>query len=301
VTRFLRLGASLYMPATRDDLVAVANRQKYPFLRSAIFCTEDAVRADEVPCALENLRRLLGHLEPNGLMRFVRVRNPDVLDYLLQTEGVERLSGFVIPKATARTLEVCRPVFTSAHHFDVMLTLETLDVFDPGAMAGLRDLLLTAPFRDRILSLRIGGNDLFSLLEMRRPRGCSVYETPLAATINQLVTTFRPHGFNLTAPVFEYLGRDNILAREVRRDLAHGLFGKTAIHPRQVPLIEARYRTSRSELEMAARVLDESAPAVFRLHDTMCEPATHRRWASLVVERARLYGVRESLGVRRGG
>ena len=49
----------------------------------------------------------------------------------------------------------------------------------------------------------------------------------------------------------------------------------------------------RRPLEMAERILEGSAPAVFRLHDAMCEPATHRRWAEQLCERARLYGVRE--------
>jgi citrate lyase beta subunit len=82
-----------------------------------------------------------------------------------------------------------------------------------------------------------------------------------------------------------------MLVREVKNDLSCGLFGKTAIHPRQVPLIEEQYRITPSELQMAEHLLDESAPAVFRLCESMCEPATHRRWAALVLERARLYGM----------
>jgi citrate lyase beta subunit len=91
--------------------------------------------------------------------------------------------------------------------------------------------------------------------------------------------------------VFELLDRPRLLAREVRRDLACGLFGKTAVHPAQVPVIEACYAVRAEELEAAERILDASAPAVFRLHGAMCEPATHRGWATAVRERARLYGV----------
>src|SRR5262245_25168395 len=298
MTRFLQLGASLYVPATRDDLALIANRRKYPFLRSVIFCTEDAIREADVPRALDNLQRLLWHLEPVELLRFVRVRNPAVLRSLLQIEGVERLSGFVLPKVTPANLEDYLPAFTSGHDFDVMLTLETVEVFDPGQMIELRQLLLHPPYRDRVLSLRIGGNDLFNVLGMRRPRGRELYRTPLGTTIDTLVTTYRPFGFSLTAPVFEYLDQEKVLLREVRSDLAHGLFGKTAIHPRQVPLIESQYRVKASDLHMAERILDETAPAVFRLHGAMCEPATHRRWAMLTLARARLYGTHEPLRSR---
>ena len=55
-------------------------------------------------------------------------------------------------------------------------------------------------------------------------------------------------------------------------------------------MIEALYRLSRNDYETAA-VLAADAVAVFRLHDTFCEPATHRRWAAGVLERARVFGV----------
>src|SRR5689334_7525 len=101
----LQLGASLYVPAVRDDLAAIAHRRKYPFLRSVIFCTEDAVRSDDLMHALNNLRLLLSQLEPSDLLRFVRVRNPLVLHALLEMDGVERLTGFVLPKVTRHNLE----------------------------------------------------------------------------------------------------------------------------------------------------------------------------------------------------
>src|SRR5262245_50009388 len=197
MTRFLQLGASLYVPCTRGDLALIANRRKYPHLRSVIFCTEDAVRADDLSRALDNLQTLLRHLEPADLRRFVRVRNPAVLRAVLQMDGVERPSGFVLPKVTRHNLQQYRPAWATPHRFDLMLTLETVEVFDPGEMTALRELLLQPPLCERVLSLRIGGNDLFNLLGMRRPRGLTVYQTPLGPTISQLVTTFRPHGFNL--------------------------------------------------------------------------------------------------------
>lgn len=293
MNRYLQLGASLYVPATRDELPAIANLQKYPFLRSVIFCTEDAVRPEELPVALRNIQTLLHRLDQVDLLRFVRVRSPGVLRTVLAMDGADQLSGFVFPKITRRNVAQYLDLLPRGHAFDLMLTLETTDVFDTAEMIVLRNLLVRHPCRERIVSLRIGGNDLFNLLGMRRPHRTTVYHTPLGPTISSLVTTFRPYGFNLTAPVFEYLDRPALLSREVQRDLAHGLFGKTAIHPRQVPAIEKHYRVRSSEVDMAERILDESAPAVFRSHGAMCEPATHRAWAVQVLERARLYGVVE--------
>jgi citrate lyase beta subunit len=91
----------------------------------------------------------------------------------------------------------------------------------------------------------------------------------------------------------------DLLARETRRDLAYGLFGKSAIHPCQVPVIESEYRVSARDVDSAERILDADAPAVFRLHGAMCERATHRTWAELTLARAQLYGVRGEAPRRR--
>ncbi len=287
----LQLGASLYVPATRPDLLAVGNRRKYPALRSVIFCTEDAILPRQVPEALNNLAAVLRRLDPSPLLCFVRVRNPAVLRQVLAMDGVRRLAGFVVPKATRHNLPEYLAAFKPDDHFRVMATLETVEVFDPAEMAALRNLLLRDADQ-RLLTLRVGGNDLLQLLGLRRPRERSIYATPLGPVIAHLVTVFRPYGFNLTGPVYEYLDRSRGLAREVRRDLACGLFGKGAVHPDQVPVIEAEYCVSDGELRAAERVVAADADAVFRLDGAMCEPATHRRWAESVIERARLYGVR---------
>ena len=67
-----------------------------------------------------------------------------------------------------------------------------------------------------------------------------------------------------------------LLAHEMEEDIAHGLVGKTAIHPSQVALIEQHYRVHRSDVEAALRIMDSASPAVFKMHDSMCEVATHR-------------------------
>ena len=53
------LGATLYMPATRSDLVEVVLDGKIPGLRSLVVCLEDAVSEHDVPLALQNLSLFL--------------------------------------------------------------------------------------------------------------------------------------------------------------------------------------------------------------------------------------------------
>lgn len=287
----LELGASLYVPATRLDLLAIANGLRYPELRSVIFCTEDSVRADELEVALERLAAALPRFAPRSRMRrFIRVRSVDVLQRILPMPGLERIDGFVLPKVTRHNLPAYLAPLEGTR-FLVMPTLETAEAFDQAEMRHLQQLLSAEEIRPRILALRIGGNDLLNLLGVRRSPRRTIYDTAVGHTIAMLAGTFRPHGLPLTAPVFEGLAHPEVLLEEVERDLAHGLFGKTAVHPEQVSLIESAYAVSPEELEMAEHVLAEGAPAVFRMHDTMCEEATHARWAALIRARAELYGL----------
>jgi citrate lyase beta subunit len=139
--------------------------------------------------------------------------------------------------------------------------------------------------------LRIGGNDLMNLLGIRRPRQLTLYDTPLGNVISQLVTVFKPYHFSLSAPVFEYLNDDDTLQKEIQRDLAYGLIGKTAIHPSQIAHIEAAYAVELEDYEMAIKLIDSAAPAVFKMHHAMCEVATHRQWAIGILNRQQRYGI----------
>ncbi len=285
------LGASLYLPATRPDLAAIASGQKLPGLRSVIFCTEDAVHGRDLEQALGNLAALLPRLEPGPPLRFIRPRNPAVLWRLLQLDGIERIQGFALPKFGPHTLGDWLRVWDDSKGHHLLPILETVETFDHRKMEVMRDRLEDYGLKDRILCLRIGGNDLLNLLGIRRSRGATVYDTPLRGTIADLVRVFHPAGYRLSAPVFDYLDAPEVLAREVEADLQHGLVGKTAIHPAQIPVIESCYRVPREDYETAAAVLAPDAAAVFRLRDSFCEPATHRRWAEGVLERARVFGV----------
>lgn len=300
--RYLRLGASLYVPATRGDLVEIANQEKYKGLRSVIFCTEDAVLTDDVSRALDMLENALPLMQPApGLLRFIRVRNAHVMGRVLQMRGISKIDGFVLPKITAANLGAYLDQI-SGHDspFVVMPTLETAEVFDAAEMRRLRDYMSDSAVRPRILALRIGGNDLFNLLGMRRPPSRTIYETVIGHTIALLVSTFKPHGFNLTAPVCEIIDGLKVLEREVVQDLDHGLFGKTAIHPQQAELIEKLYAVQHEDVEMAREILRPDAPAVFKMHGAMCEPATHRKAAQTLLDRAALYGVKAGLPMHDG-
>lgn len=291
--RALGLGATLYMPCTRTDLAArLFGPTRIAGLRSVVLCLEDAVLERDLPVALMNLGGLLRSAAarepgPSDPMVFVRPRDPAMLARILRMPGVGSLTGYVLPKANAETLP-CYLGLQMPEGQMLMPTLETREACDPYEMRRLRDQLLAV--QDRILALRIGGNDLMQSMGLRRPPGSTAYEGPLGAVIAMLVATFSPWGFALSAPVMERFGDAALLRREVARDIDHGLLTKTAIHPEQIPIIQNALAVPAFELDEARLILDPAGPAVFAQGGVMCEPATHRVWAERLIARADAYG-----------
>jgi citrate lyase beta subunit len=294
-TEAIALGATLYLPGSREHLAEIALGRRYPQLRSAVICLEDSIRAEEVPSAMRNVARLLDGLprdEPRPML-FIRPRDPAMLRALLRLDGIERVDGFVIPKATAESLPDYLACLVHDHH-RLMPTLETREILDPVEIRRLRDQLLV--IQERVLAVRIGGNDLLQTLGARRSAVRTIYEGPLAATVAGLVATFAPYGFFLSAPVFEHFASESLLRDEVERDVEHGLLTKTVIHPGQIAIVESAYAVGREELAEARAILAPDSPAVFAISGSMCEPATHQRWARTIVRRAEIFGLKREAG-----
>ncbi len=99
-----------------------------------------------------------------------------------------------------------------------------------------------------------------------------------------------PHGFYLTAPVFEYLDQPMLFMQELNRDVNLGLVGKTVIHPSQIALVQQAYFVPLSMLDEAQSILHSEAKAVFKYNNTMLELTIHRAWAHEVVNCAEVFG-----------
>lgn len=304
-----QLGASLYMPATRQDIWQVIKRDKLPTINSIIICLEDAVSQNDVDLALNQFQSLLKTWQSNYQsinspnqtidsdrknpirpLVFVRPRNPEMLYQLADFEHINLIDGFVLPKVDLFTLpkwvEAC-----AVHDANKLLmpTLETAAVFNPQHNEELAAAFKDA-FNQSIFALRIGGNDLFAALRLRRPKDSIVYETPIGMLAYQLLGAFVPHGFYLSAPVFEYLDQPMLFMQELNRDVSLGLVGKTVIHPSQIALVQQAFCVPSSILEEAQQILHAEAKAVFKFNNTMLEPATHRAWATEIINRAAVFG-----------
>ena len=289
----IELGATLYVPALNPAVVRIAHGA-HPELRSMAICLEDSIREDQVEAALIALAAVLRAflLQPPAVQVYIRPRSVEMLAEISQYPGIERVAGFVLPKATTQSL----PVWLAALMHDshrIMPTIEGEEAFDRTALARLCDQL--RPYHERVTAIRIGGNDILGLLGIRRSRQRSAYEGPLGNVIRDITGTFIPNGFAVAAPVFEHFSSLEILRQEVEQDIEHGLLTKTAIHPSQIPVIHGMYQPSAIDMAEARAILDKEAPAVFGSGGSMCEPATHMRWAGLIVERAQVYGVADQV------
>ncbi|KMS56230.1 ATP-binding protein [Novosphingobium barchaimii LL02] len=297
----ISLGATLYMPCLRDDLFsALIGVRRIPGLRSAVLCLEDSVLERDLQLALTHLAALLRTMaarepSPADPLIFIRPRSAAMLDHILCMPGVEHIDGFVIPKAHADTMPAYLALPLHDRH-RLMPTLETREACDPQSMRRFRDQLLAV--QDRILALRIGGNDLLQAMGLRRASHRTAYEGPLGNIIANLVAGFAPWGFALSAPVMERFADAALLREEVALDIEHGLLTKTAIHPAQIGVIQAALAVPADQAEEARMMLAEDSPAVFAREGVMCEPATHRGWAGRLLERAEMFGIADPLPLR---
>ncbi|MBB3103564.1 HpcH/HpaI aldolase/citrate lyase family protein [Azomonas macrocytogenes] len=292
------LGATLYMPATREDLLDVVFRNKLPELRSLVVCLEDAVADIDVATALSNLDNLLaaihqrGGRPADGPLLFVRPRDSEMAAVLNEWTLIAHVNGFVVPKLSMRNLDAWEQAMTNPDLL-LMPTLETHEVYNPGAMVELGQAL-KANLNHRIIALRIGGNDLMGCLGLRRNPATTLYSTPMSYVIPMLAGVMGSQGFALTAPVFEQLATPHLLKQELELDIAHGLVGKTAIHPSQINIIQDALRVSLEDLNCAKLIVNDMTPAVFKHNNAMCESATHYKWATNILERAKWQGVKQA-------
>jgi citrate lyase beta subunit len=279
------------MPVIHPKVPDILSGQVTAPASSVVLCLEDALREEDVGLGFRTLIRLLADRarDKNARPRlFIRPRSYDMACQLRAVRGIDRIDGFVIPKARPETLLDWVSLLNGTQ-LHLMPTLETPDLFDPTRLIQFRDLLLAAG-PGRIAVVRIGGNDILGAMALRRVRGAISYEGPLAWFLSMAAGLLIPSGIPVAAPVFDIIDDLETLRREVERDLQMGFVSKTAIHPAQVPVIEGAFAVPPETFAAAKAILAPDARAVFQVGGVMCEPATHAAWARRVLARADRFG-----------
>lgn len=288
-----RFGATLYIPALHHNVDSLRNGS-VKNLSSMVICLEDATRDDEVEEAIVSLKN---HLEKydaptSGPAVYVRPRTPHMAERILAMRGVENIRGFVIPKATADSLPDWISILRGDRHA-IMPTIETYHAFDSREVYRIRDQTITLGVT--VDTVRIGGNDLLSTIGARRSATRTLYDGPLASVMTTIIGAYAGTGIMLSSPVMEHYSNVSLLKEEIERDIEHGIYNKTAIHPNQVALINDALKPKASDLVEAQAILDDGAKAVFGFDGSMCEPKTHMAWATMIVARANVFGVHNEI------
>jgi len=289
----LALGGTLFVPATHKDLDAILSGKKYAELRSVVVDFEDGITAESRPVALQRLDRTLDALEESPLMRFIRPENPQMLEEILAKKGIGRIDGFIFPKFGLESAEAYLSLLDSStkagtrHLF--MPSVEGDELFHSTKLRQLRDILL--PFREHIICIRFGAEDMLRQLGLRRTPGRSLYDMLAPAeSIAALLNTFKPYGFEVSAPVFPNFSDTEGFEEEIKRELENGLISKTIIHPSQIKPMNALYQVSKQELREAKALLSQKE-GVMNLNGRMGEAKTQSPWAERILIRAELFDV----------
>ena len=309
------VGGLLYTPATNGEIAAHIINGDWEHLTSVSLCLEDSIQDAglmDAEAQLKRTLRLLRQCKRPLPKLFVRVRNPEHLLHVQQflDEETTVLSGYIFPKFdldnavqyldTLRRINEARP---DARLY-AMPILESRMIADirtrREALFQLRRIVDER--QDDILNIRVGGNDFCNSFGLRRSVRQTIYDIGVVREILMDILNVFSDDYVVSGPVWEYYGQSTDeawalgLRRELELDRANGFFGKTAIHPSQLPLIHESMQVTRADYEDAMQILSWSDPVRAvqgSRQGRMNEQKCHTKWAERIKLRAEFYGIRE--------
>ena len=226
------LGATLYVPGTRANLVETMRKRAAEGVRSMVIDLEDAIADDDVEQGIVAVGDALVDFgrDPLSSLLFVRVREADQIRRIVDTvagqgpELIRQLAGFVVPKFSAATGarflgEIAAASESTEHRLLVMPVIETPDVLyretRDDALSAIRDLL--AQYREYVLAVRLGATDLCGLFGIRRGRDLTIYDVGIVAELISEVVNHLGRadgtGYAITGAVWEYFDSGERLFR----------------------------------------------------------------------------------------
>ncbi|MDP4181324.1 MAG: HpcH/HpaI aldolase/citrate lyase family protein [Bacillota bacterium] len=241
------LGATLYMPAVRKNIIDDLINRKHKGLMSMVICMEDSIGDDMVEEAekslVEHLKRLDLAIKSQELeyqdipLIFIRVRNALHLNRIYQIAGdlLRSVTGFVFPKFTNTSGEryfefLKRITEETGKTFYAMPILESPElIYWERRNEAITELVsMLDYYSDLILNIRIGGTDFCGLFGIRRSFDVTIYDiSVIRDCIAFIVNTFCrvQRQFVVSGPVWEYFSSERILKPQLRVTPFRGYFG----------------------------------------------------------------------------
>ncbi|MEV0780292.1 HpcH/HpaI aldolase/citrate lyase family protein [Streptomyces sp. NPDC050433] len=227
----------LYAPGDRPDVVQKALASGAD---AVIVDLEDAVAADRREYARAATAELLASASPGLAPVHVRVAGEDDIPALAALPG---LAGLRLPKITHAS-DIHR-VAATAPHTPLYALLESA--------LGIENAHAIASAHPAVRGIALGEADLRADLGVRNDAG-------LDWPRSRVVVAARAAG--LPAPVqsvFPDVRDLEGLAASCAHGRSLGFFGRSAIHPRQLPVIERAYLPTAREVESATEIVEAAA------------------------------------------
>ena len=248
------LGATLYMPGTKDIKDKVVNHQLA--VTSLVMCCEDAIKEEDLPLAeqniLDHMDFFADQIEAGNLTHddipliFVRVRNSEQFARFAERITARQasvLTGFNFPKFSSKNaLGVLKTLVNLNNRLGVVLygmpILEGPEI----AFRELRgqELLLLRnilePYKNLILNIRVGGTDMSSLFGVRRGINSTVYDImPVRDALSDVLNFFnRYNDYCVSAAVWEYFRayKDDDIDEVIKANFHNALIkGQDIVNP----------------------------------------------------------------------
>ncbi len=248
------LGATLYMPGTKDIREKVLNRQ-LP-VTSFVMCCEDAIKEEDLPVAEQNILDTMdyfadkideGKLTQDDIpLIFMRIRNPEQFRSFaprLTKRQASVLTGFNFPKFNSKNaLSVLRTLVEVNARLGVLLY--GMPIFEGEEIAfretRSQELLLLRnilePYKELILNIRVGGTDMSSLFGVRRGINSTIYDImPVRDALSDVLNAFsRYNDYCVSAAVWEYFRayKDDDIDDVIKRNFHNALIkGDEIVNP----------------------------------------------------------------------
>ena len=248
------LGATLYMPGTKDIREKVINHE-LP-VTSFVMCCEDAIKEEDLSAAEQNILDTMDYfadqIEAGKITQddipliFMRVRNPEQFKRfaarMTKRQG-DVLTGFNFPKFNSKNaLGVLRTLVETNARLGV--TLYGMPILEGEEIAFResrnQELLLLRnilePYKELILNIRVGGTDMSSLFGVRRGINSTVFDImTVRDALSDILNAFnRFNDYCVSAAVWEYFRayKDDDIDDVIKRNFHNALIkGQDIVNP----------------------------------------------------------------------
>lgn len=228
------LGATLYMPGTRESIAEDIIYNKNTGLVSTVFCLEDSIGDSEVPFAEENLTiqvKEISRAMQNQVFEqadlpliFIRVRTPDQILRLMERMGdsAKIIAGFIFPKFTSESyqyFEVIKSINdqSTGPFYGVPIIESPEFIYSESRIHELIETKrLLDTYQDLVLNVRIGATDFSGLFGIRRGPDVTIYDiTVIRDCIADIINIFGrvESNYVVSGPVWEYFANGGRVLR----------------------------------------------------------------------------------------